>query len=117
MQRITLVPRDQGRAVDATRINRYLEARDDVQRLDSGAFVVEISSADLATQAEVHTGRDGEPIHRVNVEIDTGGIAYGSPLMTEVRRLCEDVASRFGLVVKTDGATRPVAAYFDDGGP
>src|SRR5581483_1330904 len=105
MKKVTLVPRDDSAAPDAEKVNTYLEGRDDVQRLDADAFLVEISSADLATQAEVYTGHDGEPIHYVRIEIDSAGTPYGSPLATEVRKLCEDLASRFDFMARP-AATR-----------
>ena len=115
MKKVTLVPRDESAAPDAERVNSWLEGRDDVQRLDADAFVVEISSADLATQAEVYTGHDGEPIHYVRIEIESAGIPYGSPLATEIRKLCEDMASRFDFMVLAGKDKKSVAAFFDEG--
>ena len=110
-----LLPRDEARAPDAEKINSYLESRDDAQRLDADAFVVEISSADITTQAEVTTGHDGEPIHYVRIEMESAGIPYGSALVTEVRKLCEDLASRFDLVVVVGDKRLDVANFFDSG--
>jgi hypothetical protein len=115
MKKITLVPRDETAAPDAEKVNTYLEGRDDVQRLDADAFLVEISSADLATQAEVYTGHDGEPIHYVRIEIESAGIPYGSPLATEVRKLCEDLASRFDFMAQAGNDKKEIAAFFDEG--
>jgi hypothetical protein len=114
-KRVTLVPRDESAAPDAKRVNTYLEGRDDVQRLDADAFVVEISSADVATQAEVTTGHDGEPIHYVRIDLESGGIPYGAPLATEVRKLCEELASRFDLVVAHGKDKKGVATFFEEG--
>ena len=115
-KKITLKPRDDDKAVDAQLVNDYLEARDDVQRLDVDAFVLEVSSADVASQAEIYTGHEGEPIHYVQIEMATAGLPYGSPLATELRRFCEELASRFDLVVLVGKDTKPVAAFFDEGG-
>ncbi|MBI3724120.1 hypothetical protein HY251_09240 [bacterium] len=112
---ITLVPRDIATAVDAEKINSWLEARGDTQRLDADAFLVEISSADVSTQAEVYTGHDGEPIHYFRVEMESAGAAFGSPLVTELRKLCEEAASRFDLVVQVGKGTKDVAEFFDEG--
>jgi len=111
--KITLAPRDESAAPDAERINSYLESRDDVQRLDADAFVVEISSADIATQAEVYTGHDGEPIHYVRIEMEAASIPYGSALSTELRKLCQDLASRFDLAVVDGKEKKEVSAFFD----
>ena len=114
-KKVMLAPREEAKAPDAEKINSYLESRGDTQRLDADAFVVEVSSADITTQAEVTTGHDGEPIHYVRVEMESAGIPYGSALVTEVRKLCEDLASRFDLVVVAGDKKLEVAAFFDSG--
>ena len=113
---VTLVPRDEKKAPDAEKINSWLEARDDVQRLDADAFVVEIGSADITTQAEVYTGHDGEPIHYVRIEVATAGIPFGGPLATEVRKLCAELAAAFDLQVLAGKEKKDVAPFFDNGG-
>src|SRR5438309_242263 len=97
-KKLTLVPRDEAASPDAERINSYLEGRGDVQRLDADAFLVEIGSSDVTTQAEVYTGHDGEPIHYVRIEMESASIPYGSALVTELRKLCEELAAKFDLV-------------------
>jgi hypothetical protein len=115
-KKLTLAPRDEKAAPDAERVNSWLEARGDVQRLDADAFLVEISSADMASQAEVYTGHDGEPLQKVRIEVEAAGIPYGSPLVTEVRKLCEELAAAFDLVVVVGSDRKPVSAFFDAGG-
>jgi len=110
-----LAPRAPGAAPDAEKVNSWLEARGDVQRLDADAFLVEISSADIATQAEVYTGHDGEPLRYVRIEVDSAGIPYGSALVTEVRKLAQELAAAFDLQVVDGEARRDVAAFFDAG--
>jgi hypothetical protein len=115
-KKITLKPRDDARAVDAELVNSYLEGRGDIQRLDADAFLLEISSADVASQAEIYTGHAGEPIHYVQVEMETAGLPYGSPLVTELRKLCEELASKFDLVVLVGKDVKAVSVFFDEGG-
>lgn len=115
-RKLALAPRDAARAPDAAAVNAWLEARDSVQRLDVDAFVVDISTGDIANQAEVFTAHDGEPIHHVRIEVETAGIPYGFGLVTEVRKLAEALAAAFDLVVDVGGEKKEVGAFFDAGG-
>lgn len=113
---VRLVPREGSAALDAERVNAWLEARESVERLDADAFVVAISSGDIASQAEVYTGHDGEPLRQVRIEVDTCGIPYGAGLVTEVRKLAEELARAFDLVVASGEERKDVGAFFDAGG-
>jgi len=115
-KKLTLAPRDAAKAPDAEKINSWLEAHPDAERLDADAFLVSISSGDIATQAEVYTGHDGEPLRYVRIELASAATPYGSALATEVRKLAAELASRFDLVVVTGEKRTDVADFFDAGG-
>lgn len=109
--RVTLVPRVAG-SVDAALVNEWLEARD-ASRLEPDHLVLPLANADIASQAEVWTAPDGEPLARLVVDMATGGHTYGASLVSEVRRLCEELAEDFDLVVETSAGPREVAEHFD----
>jgi hypothetical protein len=106
LKRVVLVPRA---PLDLTAVHAWLEGRDDTTRLDQDSFLIELSSADIATQAEVFIAAD-----QIAIELETIGTTYGSPLVTELRKVCEELATRFGLVM---AGGKSVGAFFDDGGP
>jgi hypothetical protein len=114
-QRVTLVPRVP--PVPASALNAWLEARGDVQRLEADSFLVELANADIASQAEIATAPDGEPIRRVSIVMGSGGAPYGTSLVSEVRKLCEELAARFDLLVELPGGRKKaVDIFFDEGG-
>lgn len=112
---MTLVPRDADSLRDAALANEWLEARDDVTRLDADHFVVAIGSADISSQAEVWTARDGETLSSIVVQMATADHTYGSSLVLELRRLCEALAEDFDLVAVTPTGRSEVSELFESG--
>jgi hypothetical protein len=117
VKRVVLVPRPGSAAPTVDEVNEYLESERGAVPLDADQFVVEISNADIANQCHVTTGFPGETIETITLGLETAGHAYGAGLVSEVRRLCADLANRFDLLVKApDGSLRAIAPFFDEGG-
>jgi hypothetical protein len=115
LARLTLVSRGPRALEDAAPVNAWLEEHAGAERVAPGHYVVDVTSADVATQAEVLTARDGEPLPWIVVDMPFAGIPYGAPLVIELRRLCEALAAEFDLAVETSSGIREVDAFFDDG--
>jgi hypothetical protein len=111
-RRVTLVPRA---AASARAARAWLEASPLATSVAADHFLIDISSADITTQAEVFLDVEQGKLAAVIVEMATADIAFGAPLVLELRRFCEEIAGELDLVVETKEGRREVGELFDSG--